>query len=52
VVKTMEQASVRAAMTKIVTEPMISTPQAFADLIAYESALWSKVIKTAGIKVN
>lgn len=52
VVKTMEQASVRAALTKIVTEPVITTPQGFADLIKYESALWAKVIKAAGIKVN
>jgi len=52
VVKTMEQASVRAALTKIVTEPVVGTPQGFADLISYESALWGKVIKAAGIKVD
>ncbi|MGE4111686.1 MAG: Bug family tripartite tricarboxylate transporter substrate binding protein [Burkholderiales bacterium] len=52
VVKTMEQASVRAALTKIVTEPVVGTPQGFAELINYESGQWSKVIKTAGIKVN
>ncbi len=52
VVKTMEQASVRAALTKIVTEPVVGTPQAFAELISYESALWAKVIKSAGIKVD
>ncbi len=52
IVKTMEQASVRAALTKIVAEPVVGTPQAFADLINYESALWAKVIKAAGIKVN
>lgn len=51
-VKTMEQPSVRAALTKIVTEPVVGTPQGFADLIAYESAQWAKVIKSAGIKVN
>lgn len=52
VVKTMEQANVRAALTKIVAEPVLGTPQAFAELINYESALWAKVIKSAGIKVN
>jgi tripartite-type tricarboxylate transporter receptor subunit TctC len=40
VVKTMEQAGVRAALTTMVTEPVIGTPQGFADLISYESALW------------
>jgi len=51
-VKTMEQASVRAALTKVVTEPVVGTSRGFADLIAYESAQWGKVIKAAGIKVN
>jgi tripartite-type tricarboxylate transporter receptor subunit TctC len=52
ITKTMEQAEVRAALTRIVAEPIVGTPQAFADLINYESALWGKVIKAAGIKVN
>lgn len=52
VVKTMEQASVRAALTKIVTEPVVGTPQGFAELINYESGQWGKVIKAAGIKVH
>jgi tripartite-type tricarboxylate transporter receptor subunit TctC len=50
IVKTMEQPEMRVILARIVAEPVTGTSQAFADLINYESVLWGKVIKAAGIK--
>jgi len=50
IVKAMEQPETHAVLAKIVTDVVTGPPQAFADLINYESALWGKVIKAAGIK--
>lgn len=52
IIKTMEHPDMRGILTKIVAEPVTGTPQAFGELITYELALWGKVIKAAGIKVN
>ena len=52
VVKTVEHAAVKAALEKVVAEPITGTAQEFSDLINNESAQWGKVIKAAGIKVN
>jgi tripartite-type tricarboxylate transporter receptor subunit TctC len=52
VIKTMEHPDMRGILAKIVAEPVTGSPQAFMDLIQYELALWGKVIKAAGIKVN
>lgn len=51
-VKTIEHPDMRGTLAKIVAEPVTGSPQAFGDLIQYEHALWGKVIKAAGIKVN
>lgn len=51
-VKAMESADTRQTLAKIVTEVVTGTPQAFADLISQEHALWARVIKAAGINVQ
>ena len=52
IVKTMNSPDMRNTMTRLVAEPVTGSSQAFADLISYESALWAKVINSAGIKVR
>jgi len=42
---------VRALMTKIGIEPLITTPQEFADIIAREVPKWAAIVKATGVRV-
>ena len=49
IVKALGQADVKERLTHDGTEPVVGTPEQFADLIKTEIAKWAKVIKQAGI---
>ena len=40
----------RASFAKIGTEPVITTPQEFAALIAREVPKWAEVVRVIGVK--
>ena len=42
---------VRELMAKIGIEPLITTPQEFADIIAREVPKWAAIVKATGVRV-
>ncbi|HVZ53686.1 MAG TPA: tripartite tricarboxylate transporter substrate binding protein [Pseudolabrys sp.] len=50
--KALATPEVRAALAKIGAEPAGGTPEAFGELIASQTAHWSKVVKESGIKIS
>ena len=49
-VAVLQEQKVKDGLALLGLEPVGSTPQAFAELIARETASWTKIIKEAGIK--
>jgi tripartite-type tricarboxylate transporter receptor subunit TctC len=43
---------VKARLTELGGEPLVSSPQAFGAMIAAETEKWAKVVKFADIKVE
>ncbi len=48
----LRSAATRAALAKLGIEPMISTPQEFAAMIAEEAPKWAEAVRVTGIKVE
>jgi tripartite-type tricarboxylate transporter receptor subunit TctC len=48
--RTLGRPELESTLSKLATEIVYKTPQEFAAQIREESAVWAKVIKTAGIK--
>ena len=46
------QADVRELLAREATTPRASTPEAFGQLVTFEFARWSKLIKDANIRVE
>jgi tripartite-type tricarboxylate transporter receptor subunit TctC len=51
-VKIMHTAEMKARLAAMGTEPVTSTPDAFAELIRQEIAKWGKVVREAGLKAD
>ena len=52
IVKVMQMPDIRERFTQQGIDPETSTPEQFAGLIRDEYARWTKVIRTAGIKLE
>jgi tripartite-type tricarboxylate transporter receptor subunit TctC len=52
IVKVVAMPDVRERLTALGFEPIVSTPQEFADRIKSEIAKWAEVIRVAGIKAQ
>jgi tripartite-type tricarboxylate transporter receptor subunit TctC len=48
----LRSAATRAALAKLGIEPMISTPEEFAAMIADEAPKWAEAVRVTGIKVE
>jgi tripartite-type tricarboxylate transporter receptor subunit TctC len=52
IVKVMQAPEMKERLAAMATEPVTSTPEAFAQLIREEIAKWGKVVRTAGLKAE
>jgi tripartite-type tricarboxylate transporter receptor subunit TctC len=52
VAQTLQLPDIRERLMKDGTDPVGSTPEAFADYIRADIAKWIKVVNTAGIRIN
>jgi tripartite-type tricarboxylate transporter receptor subunit TctC len=43
---------VKKRLTELGGEPLISTPEAFGEMIAAETEKWEKVVKFAGLRID
>jgi tripartite-type tricarboxylate transporter receptor subunit TctC len=43
---------IQAALTKFASEPLVTTPQEFAELIKVESKKWADIVKQSGFKIE
>jgi tripartite-type tricarboxylate transporter receptor subunit TctC len=48
----LKSASVKAALAKLGSEPLMGSPQEFAMFIASEGKKWADVVKRSGLKVD
>jgi tripartite-type tricarboxylate transporter receptor subunit TctC len=48
----LRSAETRAALAKLGIEPLISTPEEFAAMIAEEAPKWAEAVRVTGIKVE
>jgi tripartite-type tricarboxylate transporter receptor subunit TctC len=48
----LRSAATKAALAKLAIEPLISTPQEFAAMIAEEAPKWAEAVRVTGIKVE
>lgn len=52
ILKALASVELRRLFEKSAIEPVVASPQEFTELIRTENALWAKVIKLAGIKID
>jgi tripartite-type tricarboxylate transporter receptor subunit TctC len=48
----LKSASVKAALAKLGSEPLVGSPQDFSAFIASEGKKWGDVVKRSGLKVD
>jgi tripartite-type tricarboxylate transporter receptor subunit TctC len=52
IVKVMQSPEMKDRLASMATEPVTSTPEAFAELIRQEIVKWGKVVRAAGLKAD
>jgi tripartite-type tricarboxylate transporter receptor subunit TctC len=52
IVKVMQAPEMKDRLASMATEPVTSTPEAFAELIRQEIVKWGKVVRAAGLKAD